>query len=70
MSQDSPVVPCIVGDNEQCLTLANRLFDRGISANPILYPAVPEELVRLRFFVTSEHTTQQIEHTSTFSPKS
>ncbi|GAA3225444.1 hypothetical protein GCM10020216_039750 [Nonomuraea helvata] len=63
VSQDSPVVPCIVGDNEQCLTLANRLFDRGISANPILYPAVPEELVRLRFFVTSEHTTQQIEHT-------
>ncbi|NUR88078.1 MAG: aminotransferase class I/II-fold pyridoxal phosphate-dependent enzyme, partial [Nonomuraea sp.] len=63
VSKDSPVVPCIVGDNEQCLTLANRLFDRGISANPILYPAVPEELVRLRFFVTSEHTTEQIEHT-------
>ncbi|NUP00810.1 MAG: aminotransferase class I/II-fold pyridoxal phosphate-dependent enzyme [Nonomuraea sp.] len=62
VSKDSPVVPCIVGDNEQCLTLANRLFDRGISANPILYPAVPEELVRLRFFVTSEHNTQQIEH--------
>ncbi|GII02776.1 hypothetical protein Pta02_47840 [Planobispora takensis] len=63
VSKDSPVIPCIVGDSHQCLTLANRLFDRGISANPILYPAVPEELVRLRFFVTSEHTTQQIEHT-------
>ncbi|MGV9774980.1 aminotransferase class I/II-fold pyridoxal phosphate-dependent enzyme [Streptosporangium sp. NPDC003464] len=63
VSADSPVVPCIVGDSRQCLALANRLFDRGISANPILYPAVPEELVRLRFFVTSEHTPQQIEHT-------
>ncbi|MCG5213839.1 aminotransferase class I/II-fold pyridoxal phosphate-dependent enzyme [Streptosporangium sp. KLBMP 9127] len=63
VSTDSPVIPCIVGDNQQCLTLANRLFDRGVSANPILYPAVPEELVRLRFFVTSEHTSHQIEHT-------
>jgi 7-keto-8-aminopelargonate synthetase-like enzyme len=43
--------------------LANALFDRGISVNPILYPAVEEQLARLRFFITSEHTPDQIEQT-------
>jgi 7-keto-8-aminopelargonate synthetase-like enzyme len=62
-SRDSPVVPCIVGDSAHCLALCHALFDRGISVNPIMYPGVPEELARLRFFVTSEHTTEQLERT-------
>jgi 7-keto-8-aminopelargonate synthetase-like enzyme len=39
------------------------LFERGISVFPILYPAVEEHLARLRFFVTSEHTPEQITRT-------
>ena len=59
-STNSPVVPCIVGDSALCLALAHALDDRGISVNPIMYPGVPEELARLRFFITSEHTAEQI----------
>lgn len=59
-SADSPVVPCIVGDSEMTVALADALFDRGISVNPIMYPAVPESEARLRFFITSEHTKKQI----------
>ena len=54
------MVPCIVGDSALCLALAHALDDRGISVNPIMYPGVPEELARLRFFITSEHTAEQI----------
>ncbi|MFF4642593.1 type I polyketide synthase [Streptomyces sp. NPDC001389] len=59
-SHDTPVVPCIVGDSLKTLRLAQALFRRGISVNPILHPAVPEELARLRFFVTRDHTPDQI----------
>ncbi|MDH6132235.1 8-amino-7-oxononanoate synthase [Kitasatospora sp. MAA4] len=59
-SSDSPVVPCIVGDSAMTLKLAEVLFDRGISVNPIMYPGVPETEARLRFFITSEHTGEQI----------
>ncbi|MEU4733194.1 aminotransferase class I/II-fold pyridoxal phosphate-dependent enzyme [Streptomyces sp. NPDC023588] len=59
-SHDTPVVPCIVGDSMKTLRLAEALFRQGISVNPILYPAVPEELARLRFFITSDHTPEQI----------
>jgi 8-amino-7-oxononanoate synthase len=36
------------------------MFGRGINVLPILYPAVPERAARLRFFVTAEHSEQQI----------
>ncbi|MFF3859964.1 type I polyketide synthase [Streptomyces sp. NPDC002209] len=64
-SQDTPVVPCIVGDSLKTLRLAEALFQQGISVNPILYPAVPEELARLRFFITCDHTADQIRHAVT-----
>ncbi|MFF5777996.1 aminotransferase class I/II-fold pyridoxal phosphate-dependent enzyme [Streptomyces virginiae] len=62
-SHDTPVVPCIVGDSLKTLRLAEALFQHGISVNPILHPAVPEELARLRFFLTYDHTPGQIRRT-------
>lgn len=62
-SRDTAVVPCIVGDSERTLRLADALFQRGINVNPILHPAVEENLARLRFFLTSDHSQDQIRHT-------
>ncbi|QHE69701.1 type I polyketide synthase [Rhodococcus sp. WAY2] len=62
-TRDTPVIPCIVGDSLKTLKLSNRLLERGINVNPILYPAVPEDLARLRFFVTSCHSEDQIRYT-------
>ncbi|WP_432174313.1 aminotransferase class I/II-fold pyridoxal phosphate-dependent enzyme [Streptomyces sp. Tue6028] len=61
-SRGTPVVPCIVGGSTKTLRVADLLFRRGISVNPILYPAVPEQESRLRFFVTCDHTPEQIYH--------
>ncbi|MFE5288559.1 type I polyketide synthase [Nocardia sp. NPDC056611] len=62
-SHDTPVVPCIIGDSMRALALSNALLRRGINANPILYPAVPEDKARLRFFITACHTEEQITST-------
>jgi 8-amino-7-oxononanoate synthase len=59
-SRDTPIIPCIVGDSMKTLELSNALLKRGINVNPILYPAVPEDLARLRFFITSSHSDEQI----------
>ncbi|WP_051795389.1 type I polyketide synthase [Streptomyces sp. NRRL S-87] len=64
-SHGTAIVPCIVGDSVRTLRLAEALFRQGISVNPILHPAVPEELARLRFFVTRDHTADQIRRTVT-----
>jgi 8-amino-7-oxononanoate synthase len=62
-SHGTPVIPCIVGSSATALKLSNALLGRGINANPIIYPAVPEDKARLRFFVTSCHSEEQIRYT-------
>ncbi|GLY05729.1 type I polyketide synthase [Actinoplanes sp. NBRC 101535] len=62
-SSGTPVVPCITGDSIKALRLSDTLLKNGVSVNPILYPAVKESLARLRFFITAEHTAQDIETT-------
>ncbi|MFE3544497.1 aminotransferase class I/II-fold pyridoxal phosphate-dependent enzyme [Nocardia sp. NPDC059177] len=59
-SHDTPIIPCIVGDSLQTMRLSNTLLTRGINVNPIIYPAVPEDFARLRFFITACHTEEQI----------
>jgi 7-keto-8-aminopelargonate synthetase-like enzyme len=62
-SHDTPVIPCIIGESHKTLQVAEALFRQGVSVNPILYPAVPEEQARLRFFLTRDHTPDQIHYT-------
>ncbi len=64
MSKDSAVVPAIVGNSVLCLQLSDALKKRGINVQPILYPAVEEELARLRFFVSSMHSKAQLLQTA------
>lgn len=42
---------------------ANALFEEGINAQPIFYPAVEERAARLRFFICSTHEPEQISQT-------
>jgi 7-keto-8-aminopelargonate synthetase-like enzyme len=62
-SNQTAVIPVIVGNSLQCLRLSSELLRRGVDVQPILYPAVPEKASRLRFFLTAEHTEQQIRRT-------
>jgi 8-amino-7-oxononanoate synthase len=55
------VVPVMVGDSLRAVHLANRLLERGVNALPIIHPAVPERSARVRFFITSEHSDEQID---------
>jgi 8-amino-7-oxononanoate synthase/acyl carrier protein len=62
-SGGTPVIPIITGNSMVALRLSNRLKSDGINVQPILYPAVDESAARLRFFVTSEHSEEQIRFT-------
>ena len=56
-------MPVILGNSLHALRLSRALFARGINVQPILYPAVEERAARLRFFITSCHTADQIRRT-------
>lgn len=57
------VVPIMIGCSIRAVRLTERLLARGINALPIIHPAVPMKAARLRFFITSEHTQEQIRST-------
>jgi 8-amino-7-oxononanoate synthase len=67
LSSGFSVVPVLVGDSLRAVQLSNDLLAEGVNALPIIHPAVPEGLARLRFFITSDHTEEQIRRTVTLT---
>ena len=59
-SAGTPVIPIILGDSMRAARLSALLFERGINVQPMVAPSVPEHLARLRFFVASTHTEEQL----------
>lgn len=62
-SQGLAIIPAITGSSIKAARLSAALFQQGVNALPILYPAVPEKSARLRFFVSCQHTEAQIRDT-------
>jgi len=56
------VIPALVGGSMRAAKLSEALFTRGINVQPILYPAVPEKMARLRFFMCSQHSEDDIRY--------
>jgi 8-amino-7-oxononanoate synthase len=52
----SPIIPVIVGHTEKTLALSAKLYELGILANPVIFPAIPPGEDRLRLCVTAAHT--------------
>ncbi|KZL51497.1 8-amino-7-oxononanoate synthase [Nodularia spumigena CENA596] len=63
MSQGTPIIPIIVGNSLNCVQLSQLLFEQGISVMPMIYPSVPENAARLRFFISCTHTEAEIRFT-------
>lgn len=62
-SEGYSVIPAMAGSSRRAVELSNKMFDAGINVQPILRPAVEDKAARLRFFISSEHTDEQISST-------
>lgn len=63
LSEGFSIVPVIVGCSLRTVKLSNLLMGHGIFTIPVMSPAVPEKSARIRFFITSEHTKEQMQTT-------
>ncbi len=50
---NSPIIPVILGADEAALSFSRKLFDHGILATPVIFPAVPKHQARLRLCITA-----------------
>jgi 8-amino-7-oxononanoate synthase len=58
--EESPVASLVVGDDKMAMMLSHNLLAYGIEVQPIVRPAVSASTARLRFFLTANHTEEQI----------
>ena len=61
MDSTTCVVPVLVGDEATTMDLTRMLFDRGIFVCPIVHPAVPRGMDRLRTCLMATHTDEDID---------
>lgn len=61
-AQGTAILPVIIGSSIRTTYLVNLLFEDGILALPIIYPAVEEEKARIRLFLSTSHDASQIRH--------
>jgi 8-amino-7-oxononanoate synthase len=60
-SMGAAIVPIVTGNSPHAVVLAHRLLERGYNLVPAIFPGVAENQARLRFFLTSQHTVEQID---------
>jgi len=58
---ETPITPCMVGDENTAQRFAARLLEEGVYAKAIVYPTVPRGAARIRNMPTAAHTREMLD---------
>ncbi|PKK39959.1 2-amino-3-ketobutyrate coenzyme A ligase [Clostridiaceae bacterium JG1575] len=58
---ETPITPCIIGDEKLTQEFSRRLFEEGVYAKSIVYPTVPLGTGRVRNMPTAAHTKEMLD---------
>lgn len=58
---ETPITPIIVGKGDLAMRFSDELFAKGVFAQGIGFPTVPEDRSRIRTIVTATHTQEQLD---------
>ncbi|WP_214625899.1 glycine C-acetyltransferase [Paenibacillus agaridevorans] len=59
----TPITPCIIGDEGKTQRFSAMLYGEGIYAKAIVFPTVPKGTGRIRNMPTAEHTSEMLDRT-------
>ncbi|WP_433743733.1 glycine C-acetyltransferase [Paenibacillus amylolyticus] len=57
---ETPITPCIIGDEVTTQQFSKRLYEEGVYAKAILFPTVPKGTGRIRNMPTAAHTKEML----------
>jgi 7-keto-8-aminopelargonate synthetase-like enzyme len=57
----SPVIPLVVGEDDQAFRVTRRLQEEGVFVNPVLTPAVPPGRAMIRTSYMATHTREHLD---------
>ncbi|WAA09604.1 glycine C-acetyltransferase [Fervidibacillus albus] len=58
---ETPITPCIIGDEKLTQTFSKRLYEEGVYAKSIVFPTVPRGTGRVRNMPTASHTKEMLD---------
>lgn len=58
---ETPITPCIIGDENQSQKFSKRLYEEGVYAKAIVFPTVPKGTGRVRNMPTAAHTEKMLD---------
>ena len=62
LDSSTPIQGLVLGDNNAAITLANKLYDKGILVSAIRPPTVPVNSARLRITFSAQHQEQDVDN--------
>lgn len=62
LNSRTPIVPVLIGDDYNAFAFAQRLYERGVFATPVVRPAVPEGCALIRTSYMASHTDQELDY--------
>ncbi|MGE7622179.1 glycine C-acetyltransferase [Viridibacillus sp. NPDC096237] len=60
-ASETPITPCIIGDEKLTQAFSARLFEEGVYAKSIVFPTVPKGTGRVRNMPTAAHTKEMLD---------
>ena len=60
-NSETPITPCIIGDEKKAQQFSKRLFEEGVYAKSIVFPTVPRGTARVRNMPTAAHTKEMLD---------
>lgn len=61
-SSVTPIIPVLIGDEYKLTRITRRLFERGIMASAVIWPACRKNSSRLRMSVMATHTRDDLDY--------
>ncbi|WP_449354964.1 glycine C-acetyltransferase [Virgibacillus natechei] len=58
---ETPITPCIIGDEKKAQKFSKRLIEEGVYAKAIVFPTVPKGSGRLRNIPSAAHTKEMLD---------
>lgn len=60
-NSETPITPCIIGDEKTTQTFSERLMEEGVYAKSIVFPTVPRGTGRVRNMPMASHTKEMLD---------
>ena len=61
ITSETQIIPILIGSDKNAIKFSRRLFDEGIFAPCVRWPAVEKNKARIRFTVMATHTKEQMD---------